>query len=143
MLLSTPLSKIFLLFALLPTFLLFSVLTPVCFSSSCCFVRAAVICSSSASKCSCVFCTLPHLRIPFVFVVQVRRTEVFVLIIFFVALSFLVGVFVYPGSSAFDLPTLIIRYQYFVLVLSVSVCDHIICTWYLGCLLYTSPSPRD
>ena len=31
-------------------FFLFSALMPVCFSSTCCFVRAAVICSSSASK---------------------------------------------------------------------------------------------
>ena len=41
-------------------FLFLSVLTPVCFSRWCCFVRAAVICPSSASVCvlfvSSVFC---------------------------------------------------------------------------------------
>ena len=57
-----------LLFALVLFFLFFSVLIPVCFSSWCRFVRAAVICSSSASStCSfCFTCILPHVRIHFV-----------------------------------------------------------------------------
>ena len=46
----------------------FSVLIPVCFSSWCRFVRAAVICSSSASStCSfCFICILPRVRTHFV-----------------------------------------------------------------------------
>ena len=73
------LSAIFLLFCLASLFSYFS--PPVCFSPSCCFVRAAVICSSSASTCSSAICILSHLRIPFVSIA-----------IFSVVLIFLVGV---------------------------------------------------
>ena len=42
-------------------------LIPACFSSSCSFLSAAVICHSLASSaCSCVICILPHLGIPLV-----------------------------------------------------------------------------
>ena len=53
--------------ALLPTgtYLVFF-LIPACFSSSCCFVCVAIICSSPASTCSCVFRIMPHVGIPFV-----------------------------------------------------------------------------
>ena len=75
--------------------LFFSVLIPVCLSSSCCFVRAAVLCSSWARTCTfCVICILPHLRIPFVLLL------LFVLCIFFVVLFLLLVdllvVFSYP-----------------------------------------------
>ena len=59
--------------ALLPTFLVFSFLIPVCFFSSCSFVCAArICCSQQVLKCStskyvflCHFiCILPHLGIP-------------------------------------------------------------------------------
>ena len=47
------LGRIFLaFFSLLPSFLLFLRPISACFSSSCCFVRAAVTCSPSASTCS-------------------------------------------------------------------------------------------
>ena len=54
-------------------------------SSSSCFVRAAVICFSSASMCSYVICILSHLKVTILFVC---------LILFFVILILLVGVFV-------------------------------------------------
>ena len=65
-------------------FFFLSVLIPVRFSSSCCLVRAAAICASSASTCaSCVIHILSHLRIPFV-----------LLVLFFVVVIFLVSVLV-------------------------------------------------
>ena len=90
----------------LPCFLLlfiyFSVLIAECFSSPYCFVRAAVICSSSASSTwtSCVICILPRLRIPFVFVLALHFSW---LSIFFVGV--LCSRMRYVISVAFNLPT--------------------------------------
>ena len=42
-------------------FFFFSFLMPVCLSSLCFFVRAAVICLSPANTCSCFICILPYL----------------------------------------------------------------------------------
>ena len=65
----------------------FSFLIPICFSSSCSFVCAAVICYSPASStCSFYLChfMLPHLGIPLLFIC----------LVFFRNSYFLVGVFV-------------------------------------------------
>ena len=94
----------------------FSAFIPGCFSFSCCFVRAAVICFFSAStRSSCVICILSSLRIPFV-----------LFVLFFVSLIFLVGVFVvffYPvHRHSICLRTLInSRFLFFVFSVSQSV----------------------
>ena len=98
--------------ALLPTFIIFSCLIPVCFISFV-FLR---LCGSSHllltvlpastyvcySTCSCVICILPHLGIPLFF---------YSFSIFFVVLIYRVALFccaLVPGTLALDLHTWIL-----------------------------------
>ena len=89
------LSAIFLLFCLASLFSYFS--PPVCFSPSCCFVRAAVICSSSASTCSCDVCILSHGMVPFVllFIFRIINKS-------FCFLGWRVCFSLVPGTLTFD-----------------------------------------
>ena len=96
----------------------FCAFTPTCFSSSCCFVRIAVIiCSSTASRCSCVICILSYVWVPFVFNCFVFRS------IYFLRKS--VHCVLVPGALAFDLPTFINARLLF--LFSVSVYEYRIC----------------